>query len=191
MNNFDFSPFPILKTNRLTLRKLQKTDSRYLFLMRNNAEVSKYIDRPLYKDLFETAESIEKLNHGISHNHWIFWAIENEDAKFIGTICLWNYNDEFNVCDIGFELDPEFQHNGYMSEAIKDVTKYAFETIKLDGLWGFTDSENIAALNLLRRNDFKFEETIEEVNSKGVSVELSGFLLTKEKYKPSSYFASL
>jgi len=185
MNNFVFSPFPVIKTDRLILRKLKKTDSRYLYLMRNNPEVSKYIDRPLYKDLFETAQSIEKLNHGMDHNHWIFWAIENEDSKFVGTICLWNYNDEFNVSDIGFELDPEFQHNGYMDEAIKAITKFAFDMIQLDGIWGFTVSDNEAAIYILTKNNFKSEQTIEEVNSKGITLKLSGLLLTKDSYNQS------
>lgn len=189
MNNYEFSPFPVIKTKRLILRKLEKTDSRYLYLMRNNPQVSKYIDRPLYKDLFETAESIEKLNHGISHNHWIFWAIENEDKKFIGTICLWNYNEEFNVGDVGFELDPSFQKSGYMSEALRSVINFAFNEIKLDAIWGFTDSNNIDAINLLLRNDFTKEKILHEINSRGQSVELSGFLLTKQKKK--SQFASL
>lgn len=191
MNNFNFSPFPIIKTDRLKLRQLKKTDSRYLFLMRNNPEVSQYIDRPLYKDLFETAESIEKLNHGIGHNHWIFWAIENENQDFIGTICLWNYVDEFNVSDIGFELDPKYQKKGYMNEAMKAITKFAFDMIKLNGIWGFTHTENRAAISLLTNNDFKKEQVIEEVNSAGVTVELSGFLLVNNMKKNSSYYASL
>ncbi|MGB3368841.1 MAG: GNAT family protein [Acidaminobacteraceae bacterium] len=191
MNNFDFSPFPLINTDRLILRQLKKTDSRYLYLMRNNPKVSKYLDRPLYKDLFETAESIEKLNHGIGHNNWIFWAIENEDGKFVGTICLWNYNHEFNVCDIGFELDPKFQGNGYMTEAIKATVKFAFDIIKLNGIWGFTVTENESAINILTKNNFKQEQIIEEVNSKGIKVKLSGLLLTKDSYKPSSYYASL
>lgn len=191
MNNFEFSPFPLIKTNRLILRPLKKNDSRYLFLMRNNPEVSKYIDRPLYKDLFETAESIEKLNHGISHNHWIFWAIENENGDFIGTICLWNYNDDFNVSDIGFELDPKFWNKGYMTEAIKAIITFAFDKIKLDGIWGFTHSKNQSAISLLSKNDFKKEQTIEEINSKGVSIELTGMLLTRYRKKTKSYYASL
>lgn len=191
MNNYEFSPFPIIKTQRLILRKLEKTDSRYLYLMRNNSEVSKYIDRPLYKDLFETAGSIEKLNHGIIHNKWIFWALQNEDDKFIGTICLWNYEDEFNVSDIGFELDPEFWHQGYMTEAMKAVIKFAFDKIKLNGIWAFTDSRNDLATKVLIKNNFKMEKIIEELNSKNVYVELSGFLLTKDKKNTSPHYASL
>lgn len=191
MNNFNFSPFPLIETKRLKLRQLKKTDSRYLFLMRNNPKVYEFLDRPLYKDLFETAESIEKLNHGISHNNWIFWAIENEDGKFIGTICLWNYNEEFNVSDIGFELDPDYWKQNYMDEATKAVVKFAFDMINLDGIWGFAHSENSRALNLLNKNNFKLQEAIEEVDSKGKKIKLSGCLLTKEFYKPSSKFASL
>lgn len=180
MSNLNFSPFPTIKTNRLLLRELKKTDSRYLFLMRNNPEVSKYIDRPLYKDLFETADSIEQLNHGIKHNQWIFWAIEDENKDFIGTICLWNFIEEFRVSDIGFELDPKYQGKGYMNEAIKAVISYAFDTLNLNAIWGFSVSENKSAIKLLIKNSFKEDQIIQETNSKGVLVNLSGFLLTND-----------
>ncbi len=59
MATFDFSSFPVLRTDRLILRKLIQTDTRAFYLMRNDPQVSKYIDRPNYKDLFEASESIK------------------------------------------------------------------------------------------------------------------------------------
>ncbi len=52
------------------------------------------------------------MNHGIEHNQWIFWAISDTEGQFLGTICIWNLNEEDMVSDIGFELAQEHQKKG-------------------------------------------------------------------------------
>jgi len=179
MATFDFSSFPVLRTDRLMLRKLQKTDTRGFYLMRNDPEVSKYIDRPNYKDLFEASESIDKLNHGIEHNQWIFWAVSDTEGQFLGTICIWNLNEDDMVGDIGFELAQEHQKKGYMKEAMEAVILYGFKVMKLKGIWGFARPENTSSVKLLELFDFVKEQTIYEKDTQGIEVELSGYLLSE------------
>lgn len=177
---YNFNPFPILKTERLILRKLEKTDSKGLFLMRNHPKVSQYIDRPLYKDLFEAADSIEKLNHGMEHSQWLFWAVSNEAEEFIGTICLWHFVEEENVADIGFELAPEYHRQGYMKEALEAVALYGFKVLGLKGIWGYTRPENRAAVELMKAFGFELADHIHEKDTQGLQVHLDGYLLTQE-----------
>ncbi|WP_295719732.1 hypothetical protein [Mucilaginibacter sp.] len=49
MLNPNFSPFPVLTTERLILRRFINADAANLFKLRGDADVMQYIGRPLAK----------------------------------------------------------------------------------------------------------------------------------------------
>ena len=51
MNELNFTPFPVLMTERLTLRCLELSDDQLLFKLRSNIIVNQYIVRPKQKDI--------------------------------------------------------------------------------------------------------------------------------------------
>lgn len=46
-----FTPFPLITTERLLLRKLGTDDDKALFLLRSDERVSRYIDTPLLQSM--------------------------------------------------------------------------------------------------------------------------------------------
>jgi len=132
MSKINFTPFPILTTERLILRCLEVSDDQQLFMLRSNKRVNKYIVRPIQKDIKEIRAFISKINNGINNNEWIYWVISlKENPTLIGTICYWNFSEEKTVAEIGYELDPAFQEKGIMSEAVKIIIEFGFEDIQL------------------------------------------------------------
>ena len=155
MNQLNFHHFPILPTERLYLRQLKAADSTAIYQLRSNRLINKYINRPLLEKQEEANEFIQNINHGIKNNQWIYWGIAlKEREELIGTICLWNFSNENRIADIGYELDPDFQGKGYMSEAVKAVIQYGFKQLFLEVIEAHTDRENLASKNLLLKNDF-------------------------------------
>ena len=61
MLQFNFTPFPVLNTNRLILRKLLPSDADNILAMRSIPEVMQYIGRPLMQTQQEALELIEKI----------------------------------------------------------------------------------------------------------------------------------
>ncbi len=119
----NFSPFPALQTERLLLRKLSLDDAEEIFVLRSNDEVNKFIDRAKAKDADEAIAFINKVNIGIANNKWIYWSIcYKENPKLIGTICLWNINEELSKAEVGYELLPEYQKKGIAKESLSAVT---------------------------------------------------------------------
>ena len=156
MNNLKFTPFPILTTDRLTLRQLSANDDKAIFNLRSDDQVNKYLDRPKQKDREQAKAFINKINLGIKQDKWIYWAITmNSSTELIGTICLWNFSEDKTIAEIGYELRPEYQGKGIMKEAIVAVINYAFKTIKLKALKAYTHKRNIASTKLLKKNGFK------------------------------------
>ena len=143
MNKLNFTPFPVLGTERLILRCLEVSDDQELFKLRSIRRVNKYIVRPKQKNIKEIRAFISKISNGINNNEWIYWVITlNENPRLIGTICLWNFSEDKTVAEIGYELDPAFQGKGIMSEALKKIIEFAFRDIELISIEAYTHKEN-------------------------------------------------
>ena len=127
MLNRTFKPFPILTTERLTLRQLSIIDEREIFILRSDREINKYLDRQLSNTIDDARNFINKVNENIDKNDSLYWGITLRDKNIlIGTICLYGFSDENDNCEIGYELLLDFQGQGIMMEAVEKVIDYAF-----------------------------------------------------------------
>ena len=151
----NFTPFPILKTERLTLRQLSGDDRQSIFALRSNPEVNKYLDRVPSRTIDDALKFINVINENIEKNNSIYWvATLTGTNTIVGTICLFNFSDEADKCEIGYELQPEFQEQGLMKEATEAVITYAFEIIDAQAIEAFTHNGNVSSTKLLKKLGF-------------------------------------
>ena len=61
MLEFNFSPFPELRTERVFLRKLTKSDAEEILFLRSSEDVLRYIGREPAKSIKEAEEFIDKI----------------------------------------------------------------------------------------------------------------------------------
>jgi len=163
MSKINFTPFPLLTTERLTLRQLTLEDDNEIFLLRSDRSVNKYLDRPIAKTVDDARQFINKINTGISKNELIYWAITFKNhPKLIGTICLWNISEDCTKAEIGFELLPDYQRKGIMQEVIPIVFQYGFEVMKLRSIDGEVDPNNLKSIKLMERNGFIFHKRLKD-----------------------------
>ena len=156
MVNKSFTPFPILTTERLTLRQLSTDDGQSIFALRSDPEINKYLDRQPSKTMEDAISFIKKINDNIEKNISIYWAITLTDSQIIvGTICLFDFSDEKNKCEIGYELLTDFQGQGIMKEAAEEVTGYAFQTMRLQKIEALTHIRNRNSIRFLTKSGFK------------------------------------
>src|SRR4051812_10735391 len=122
MVNRNFTPFPILTTERLTLRQLSTDDQQDIFTLRSDIEINKYLDREPSRTMEDAINFINKINDNIQKNTSIYWVITLTKTKtFVGTICLFDFSNKKNSCEIGYELMTKFQSQGIMKEAAEEV----------------------------------------------------------------------
>ncbi len=168
MVNRNFTPFPILTTERITLRQLLTNDEQEIFTLRYDSVINKYLDRQLSNTIADARNFINKVNENINKNVSLYWAITLSDRNImVGTICLYGFSDENDNCEIGYELLTKFQGQGIMKEAVKKVIDYAFNTIKVQKIEAFLHRENQSSINLLEKllfiNSNKPDETTPEL----------------------------
>jgi [ribosomal protein S5]-alanine N-acetyltransferase len=168
MLNKYFTPFPILTTERLTLRQLLMSDEEGIFTLRSDSEINKYLNRQLSNTVEDARNFINKVNENIHKNISLYWAITLSDSNtFAGTICLYGFSDENDNCEIGYELLTNFQGQAIMKEAAAKVIDYAFNKIKVQKIEAFFQRENQRSINLLEkllfRNSNKPDESTPEL----------------------------
>ncbi|AFL82638.1 acetyltransferase, ribosomal protein N-acetylase [Aequorivita sublithincola DSM 14238] len=147
-------PFPIITTERLNLRKVLPTDAERVFYFRSNKEINKYIKRPPQTREMSIAH-IQLLDYNLKTNKGISWGITTKDSNvIIGNICLWNFSKDKKTAEVGYDLDPKFQGQGIMSEALKAVLHFAFEIRGFETIEAYTDYRNIPSKKLLKLHGF-------------------------------------
>lgn len=155
MKESDFKDFPNLKTDRLLLRKLVSDDDRYIFEYQSNKENFQFVDMPIYTNIEEVENYINKMNNGVEKNKWIIWAIADINTNTIlGTISIWNISKEKSKAELGYGLFPGNIGKGIMSEALKKVVEYGFNNMGLKIIEAYTSTRNQKSIALLERNDF-------------------------------------
>ena len=150
-----FSHFPVLQTERLVLRKLSIDDMEEIFFLRSSDDVNKFLDRPRANNIDEAIAFINKVNIGIANNISLYWVICFKDnPKLIGTICLWNFNEQENKAEVGYEVIPDNQGKGIAKESLSVVINFGFNTLLLDKIEAYTHRENVASIRLLEKSSF-------------------------------------
>ena len=158
-------PFPILATERLTLRQLVIDDDQEIFALRSDSEINKYLDRQVSNNIEDARNFINKVNENINKNVALYWAITLTNRnRLIGTICLFSFSDENDNCEIGYELLTKFQGQGIMREAAEKVIDYAFNTIKVQKIEAVFHRDNRRSINLLEKLSFRKSNESDKTN---------------------------
>ena len=76
--------------------------------------------------------------------------------------CLWNFSENLEKAELGYELNKAHQRKGYMGEAVKVVIAFAFNNLKIKNLEAYTHIDNAGSISLLRKNSFRLEEIFKD-----------------------------
>ncbi len=163
MLTFNFTPFPVLQTDKLILRKINVDDVQQVFLLRSDPIVMKYIAKKPAEKLEEAASFIELILTAEAENQSISWAITIKGSdKLIGTICLWNLQPGNFRGEIGYVLLPDYHGQSIMKAAIEAITNYGFKIMNLHCIEGHVNPNNAASSKVLLSNFFTQEAILKE-----------------------------
>ena len=140
-----------LESQRLYLRKPQKTDATTIF---NNyardPDTSRYLTWAPHRSINDTKrflnETIKQWDKGKAFS----WAIiRRNDQKLLGMIGI----AELNVhgAMIGFVLDKTYWGMGYTTEAVKTLVDWAIGQESIFRVWAVCDTENGASARVLEK----------------------------------------
>ncbi len=156
-------PFPELFTERITLREFNMTDVDDLLEIRSDDSVMKYMDTNYLKSKKEAEQFLIKIVNGFREKKQISWVLEHRlNKKFMGYIGLFSIDYKNNFAETGYALKPDYQGNGYMREALKEIIRFSFEQLKFHRLEANVNPENLSSIKLLEKLNFRREAHFRE-----------------------------
>ncbi|HZW82838.1 MAG TPA: GNAT family N-acetyltransferase [Candidatus Deferrimicrobium sp.] len=152
----------VLETDRLYLKVLDEHFAPQVldYYQRNNELLKQW--EPLRDREFYTIPSqqnilqgeFDKIQTGQLFRVWLFKK-EEDFRKPIGTVALSNIvRGAFQSCHLGYKLDVQEINQGYMTEAVQAVTRYAFEDLRLHRIEANIIPRNQASMKVVQKLGF-------------------------------------
>lgn len=188
MNNMNFRrvfrDLPKLETDRLILKKISVSDAEDMYSYASLNSVTRFLLWSPHLNIEDTRGYIEFLNRQYKKGTYADWGVFlKSEGRLIGTTGFADFDFENNTGEVGYVLNPAYQGNGYMSEAVLAVLSVAFDRIGLERVDLRIMEENKPSMRLACRLGFYFEKIGEEpLNVKGVDRIIHYYSLTKEKW---------
>ena len=146
----------ILKGKRIKLRALEPEDLSFLFEIENNEvfwEIS-HTQTPFSKFLLK--QYLENAHLDIYEAKQLRLVIADVDnGNAYGLIDLFDFNPKHKRAGIGILVHPNFQKNGFASEALKILIEYAFTYLDLHQLYANITEGNNKSISLFEKFNFK------------------------------------
>ena len=160
---FNFSPFPILHSNRLSFRQISQSDISEIFFLRSDSRTMQFMDSAPAKDENDALHYITRANAATVLNEGITWGITLKGKnKIIGYIGFWNMKAAHFRIEIGYMLHPDYWRQGLMSEALQTIIDYAFNETDLHSIEANVGVKNTPSMRLLEKNGFVKEAHFKE-----------------------------
>ena len=153
----------IYETQRLILKPLDKNDAALLkeYLFSNKSFLEQwepkrnpdYFEIDSIEKMLEFEKQAEDAKQAIS-----LYIFKKDDGKLIGNVKLSNIvYGIFLSCFTGYKLDKDELSKGYMTEALKEVVRIAFEEYGLHRIEANIMPRNKASQKVVKKLGFKKE----------------------------------
>ena len=156
-----FSRFPRLETSRLVLRAIEQRDCADLYHHFATLRSSPHWNLQ-HRNLGEAGKHIEIIRAQYMEKRIIWWALATrEKDRVIGSCSLYDFAGKSRA-EIGYWLSREFQGRGMATEAVREVVKYGFTTMRLHRIQTACHPHNLAAVKVTKKAGFQEEGILRE-----------------------------
>lgn len=150
---------PILQTQQLMLRPLQKEDISDLKEWLGDSSIYQYWGKRPGKSDINPELLFQKPERPTKSFHW--GIVHKQTGKVIGEMWIYLIEND-RMAKVAFRLSPTYQGNHLMAEALVRVVIFCFEETELQRLWADVHVCNIASFKTLEKAGFKREGLIRE-----------------------------
>ncbi|KRO16261.1 GNAT family N-acetyltransferase [Lacticaseibacillus saniviri] len=151
-----FEKYHPIMSAHYTLDWLTTFTVKEVFALRHDATIAQQSGREVDTDLTATVHYINRSMHLVMSNQALLYGIKDRETnQFLGSFCIWNFDQDLSQAQIRFELLPEVQHQGVMSEVLARMVEFAFVELGLNQLVAELPAPNSALTSLLLANHFE------------------------------------
>lgn len=145
-----------LEGTNINLRALEPEDLDFLFNVENNEsfwEIS-HTQTPFSK--FILRQYLENAHLDIFEAKQLRLLIEDKSTKRqLGMIDVFDFNPQHKRAGVGILIHPDFQQNGYASDALSVLINYTFSHLNLHQLYANITADNSKSISLFTKHKFE------------------------------------
>lgn len=175
-----------METASFQIVPLKQEDAKSLneLMVSNTEKFSRYFPKTLANNLtLETSkEYIEEKSKLIQSKKEFTYAIKNKETQDIaGLIIIKKVNWDSKKGEFAYCIGSKYARQGIVSEAIKIVTDYAFDTLKLKTLQIISHKNNLNSIKVAENNHFIWKKTLlnEFTPADGISLHMELYERTR------------
>ena len=186
-----YGQFERIKTSRLLLRDLRRTDiDCYYERLGGSEDVTRYMLWNPHRNREESLESIEKVLQKYQDGNCYSWAIALlEDDSLIGRIDLLRFDEENNCCSFAYMLGKEFWNQGFATEVLKAVFSFAFEKLHVGSIIADHMTANVASGKAMQKAGMHYVGTHPSKYEKcGEHFDADEYMITYDEWRKAQNY---
>ena len=156
----------VLHTERLTLRPFTVDDAEAMFAgWANDPEVTKYLTWTPHDNIEVTRALLSLWQEEAKRPETYNWAIVRRgDAgdELIGNISLLAVDEHHEQAELGYCMARKYWGKGIMTEALREVLRYAFVEVGFYRITGRHAAQNIGSARVQEKGGLRYEGTMRE-----------------------------
>jgi ribosomal-protein-alanine N-acetyltransferase len=157
----EYTRFPRLETQRLVLRELQPSDVQAIFGIGSDDEVMHFYDLDTFQLPEDASAFIGRQRARYERESGIRWGIVRKEGEEVIGWCGYVVGS-YRRAELGYALARDAWGQGLMTEAVRAVVGFAFETTQINRLEATTHLGNGASARVLEKLGFVPEGLLRE-----------------------------
>jgi ribosomal-protein-alanine N-acetyltransferase len=150
--------FPELKTERLLLRMIHDSDAEIIFRLYANEKVMLQRGEPVFENKSQAEKIIFYWRKLFAQENGLRWGIVfRSTGKMIGSVGFKKIEQQHLRAVMGYELDPDWWNRGIMTEAVKAVSDFGLNEMKLHSIEANITPDHVASRRVLEKLGYKME----------------------------------
>lgn len=158
-----FAPIDRVPSERLTLRPVAERDLPDLLEINGDPEVTRFLPYATWQSLDDGAAWLKRMEVlGATGTGQQLVAVRNDDAKVVGTVLLFKYDEGSARVELGYVLGRPYWKQGLMREALEAACGHAFSAMAIRRMEAEVNPMNHGSNGLLQRVGFTLEGTMRQ-----------------------------
>lgn len=152
-----FAEFHPIETERLLLRQLQLGDVyEYYERLFGDADVSRYMLFDPHQTIMESLESVQRKLARYEEGNFYCWGVElKEEPGLMGLVELVRLDEQADTCSFAYMLGCNYWNQGYGTELLKAVFRFAFEELEVERIVADHMTPNVASGKVMEKAGMK------------------------------------
>jgi ribosomal-protein-alanine N-acetyltransferase len=176
--------FPLLRTERLVLRRLCIADAPALFAYCSDPCLAAYVSWEIHRTIRDSEHYISIMEKAYDAGRPANWGVvEQATSELVGHAGFSGWEPNHRSAEIAYVIARRYWSMGYATEVVNEILRFGFETLGLHRIYARCFPWNVASERVLVKNGMVYEGTLRDaVFCKGEFQSLKVFSVLRQEF---------